>query len=283
MLEAVLAEGGESRHMLQMLQQALASDPEAQSSIDRLTAILDLVEAAGVSEFCHLDPSIARGLSYYTGLVYETYLDALPGFGSVMSGGRYDGLVGMFAGKDLPAIGISLGISRLFAAMKEMDLLEQRSQPAEVLVVLFSTELAAASFEVASKLRGAGIATVVYPQEAKLKKQLQFAQRAGIPYVIVIGEEEHRQGVMAKPARVIPCRNRRVFDWLRSTRSGSSSIRSSTLIPAAVMAGASVLEKRYGRDRCRSSAIISLRPVVNPPLAPPSALPRVLVMMSTRS
>jgi len=195
-LETVLAEGGESRQMLQMLQQALASDPEAQSSIDRLTGVLDLVEAAGVSEFCHVDPSIARGLSYYTGLVYETYLDALPGFGSVMSGGRYDGLVGMFAGKDLPAIGISLGIDRLFAAMKEMDLLEQRSQPAEVLVVLFSTELAAASFEVASKLREAGISTVVYPQEAKLKKQLQFAQRAGIPYVIVIGEEEHRQGTV---------------------------------------------------------------------------------------
>ncbi len=195
-LEAVLAEGGDSRQMLQMLQQALDTDPEAQSSIERLSGVLDLVEAAGVGDDCHVDPSIARGLSYYTGLVYETYLDALPGFGSVMSGGRYDGLVGMFAGKDLPAIGISLGIDRLFAAMKEMDLLEQRSHPAEVLVVLFSNELAAASFEVASQMRGAGISVVVYPQEAKLKKQLQFAQRAGIPYVIVIGEEEHRQGTV---------------------------------------------------------------------------------------
>jgi histidyl-tRNA synthetase len=113
-----------------------------------------------------------------------------------MSGGRYDGLVGMFSGKDLPAIGISLGIDRLFSAIKEMDLLEDRSQPAEVLAVQFSEDLAPAAFEAAARLRRAGIATVIYPREAKMKKQLQFAQKAGIPFVVVIGEDEKSRGTI---------------------------------------------------------------------------------------
>lgn len=195
-LKIVLASTGDSREVLQRLDDTLGSDAEAASSIERMSRVLDLVEASGVADQCHIDPSIARGLSYYTGLVYETYLDELPGFGSVMSGGRYDGLVGMFSGKDLPAIGISLGIDRLFSAIKEMDLLEDRSQPAEVLAVQFSEALAPATFEAAARLRGAGIATVIYPREAKMKKQLQFAQKAGIPFVVVIGEDEKSRGTI---------------------------------------------------------------------------------------
>ena len=195
-LKIVMANPGDSRQILAGLEDALGSDPEAVSSIERMSEVLDLVEASGVSEQCHIDPSIARGLSYYTGLVYETFLDALPGFGSVMSGGRYDGLVGLLAGKDLPAIGISLGLDRLFSAMKELNLLENRSQPADVLVVQFSQALAPASFAAAARLRTAGIATVVYPRDAKLKKQFQFAQKAEIPFVVVIGEDEQSRGTL---------------------------------------------------------------------------------------
>ena len=195
-LETVLIERDDSRQMLQFLQEALGHDDEAAASIARLDRVLDLIEASGVADHCQIDPSIARGLSYYTGLVYETILDSIPEIGSVMSGGRYDGLIGMFAGKELPAVGISLGIDRLFSALKELDLLDACSQPADVMVCQFSPELLGASFEAAATLRAAGIATLLYPTEAKLKKQLQFAQRAGVPFVIVIGVDEHKAGTV---------------------------------------------------------------------------------------
>ena len=112
--------------------------------MERMGEILNIVEAAGIAAFCRIDPAIARGLSYYTGLVYETFLDDLPQVGSVMSGGRYDDLVGMCSGKDLPAIGISLGIDRLFYALGELNLLSDRQQAARAIVDLFSEDLAPA-------------------------------------------------------------------------------------------------------------------------------------------
>ncbi len=195
-LEVVLCEKEEPKEVLAHLSAIVGTDEEASSAIERMAEILEIVEASGIAEFCRIDPAIARGLSYYTGLVYETFLDELPEVGSVMSGGRYDDLVGMFSGKDLPAIGISLGIDRLFYALGELNLLSDRKQPARAMVVQFSDDLAPASFAAAAKLRGAGIETLVYPKAAKVKKQLQFAQKSGIPYVFVIGEEESRAGTV---------------------------------------------------------------------------------------
>ena len=195
-LAVVLDASSDPREVLSHIEKNLGSDDLATSAIQRMTEILDIVEAAGIGKYCQIDPAIARGLSYYTGLVYETFLDDLPQVGSVMSGGRYDDLVGMFSGKELPAIGISLGIDRLFYALSEMGLIETSSQPAEVLVVLFSEESAPASFSAASGLRHEGINTMVYPKAAKVKKQLQFAQKSGIPYVVVIGDEELNKGTV---------------------------------------------------------------------------------------
>ncbi|HIC23190.1 MAG TPA: histidine--tRNA ligase [Planctomycetes bacterium] len=195
-LGTVLEAPEDSRQVLEHLSTTIGNDSVAAEAIARMEAVQVLLEASGIAASCRIDPSIARGLSYYTGLVYETYLDALPGFGSVMSGGRYDGLLGMFLGKDVPAIGISLGIDRLFAALKELDLLDPRTQPADVMVAQFSEELAGASFGAAAQLRRAGIHTLVYPREVKLKKQLQYAQKAGIPFVIVIGGDEQKAGTV---------------------------------------------------------------------------------------
>jgi len=195
-LAVVLDASSDPREVLSHIEKNLGSDDLATSAIQRMTEILDIVEAAGIGKYCQIDPAIARGLSYYTGLVYETFLDDLPQVGSVMSGGRYDDLVGMFSWKELPAIGISLGIDRLFYALSEMGLIETSSQPAEVLVVLFSEESAPASFSAASGLRHEGINTMVYPKAAKVKKQLQFAQKSGIPYVVVIGDEELKKGTV---------------------------------------------------------------------------------------
>ena len=195
-LAVVLDASSDPREVLSHIEKNLGSDDLATSAIQRMTEILDIVEAAGIGKYCQIDPAIARGLSYYTGLVYETFLDDLPQVGSVMSGGRYDDLVGMFSGKELPAIGISLGIDRLLYAWSEIGLIETSSQPAEVLVVLFSEESAPASFSAASGLRHEGINTMVYPKAAKVKKQLQFAQKSGIPYVVVIGDEELKKGTV---------------------------------------------------------------------------------------
>lgn len=164
--------------------------------VSRLEEVFAHVESAGYAEQVKLDLTIARGLSYYTGIIYETFLDKLSDYGSVLSGGRYDRLIGSLAGKDLPAIGISLGVDRLFSALKEMNILEDRNSPAQVLVVQFSSESVGSSVKFAHRLREAGIAALLYPSAAKLKKQFQFANNLEIPFTAVIGEEEERAGTV---------------------------------------------------------------------------------------
>lgn len=195
-LQVVLCDREDPGEVLDHVSSILGDDDLAAEAIGRMRSILEIVEAAGIASCCRIDPSIARGLSYYTGLVYETFLDDLPQVGSVMSGGRYDDLVGMFSGKDLPAIGISLGIDRLFYALGELQLLSGAKQPAQIMVVQFSDELAPASFAAAARFRRAGIETLVYPKAAKVKKQLQFAQKSEIPFVVVIGDDESRAGTV---------------------------------------------------------------------------------------
>ncbi|MGA1489464.1 MAG: His/Gly/Thr/Pro-type tRNA ligase C-terminal domain-containing protein, partial [Planctomycetota bacterium] len=150
----------------------------------------------GSLDLIEVDPSIARGLSYYTGIIYETFLGDLPEYGSVMSGGRYDGLVGMFAGRDLPAVGISLGVDRLFAALLELGSLEVRRTPSEVLVVQFSEEGSVDAFRLAAALRSAGISVLVHPPPAKLNKQFQPANALGIPFTAGVGRDEAARGTL---------------------------------------------------------------------------------------
>ena len=187
---------GPGMEVLEGLEAQLGDDPDGNAGIVRLRSVLELVEAGGNLETIQIDPSIARGLSYYTGLVYETFLDDLPEYGSVMSGGRYDQLVGMFAGRDLPAVGISLGVDRLFAALRELGKLETRSTPAQVMVIQFSESGAPDAYHLAAKLRAAGVSVVVYPTAAKLKKQYQCANQLGIPFTAVIGESEAERGTL---------------------------------------------------------------------------------------
>ncbi|MGA1201377.1 MAG: histidine--tRNA ligase [Planctomycetota bacterium] len=190
--------GGEAppRETLARLEGMIGQDPDGAAAIERLRGTLDRVEAGGSLDLIEVDPSIARGLSYYTGIIYETFLGDLPEYGSVMSGGRYDGLVGMFAGRDLPAVGISLGVDRLFAALLELGSLEVRRTPSEVLVVQFSEEGSVDAFRLAAALRSAGISVLVHPQAAKLKKQFQAANALGIPFTAGGGRDEAARGTL---------------------------------------------------------------------------------------
>jgi histidyl-tRNA synthetase len=159
-----------------------------------ITELMRLAEEAGIGDRVELDATIARGLAYYTGTVFETFLADLPDIGSVMSGGRYDDLLRAFAGRDLPSVGVSLGISRLTAALEELGLAKARQTPARVLVAYFGPETSRETLDCASVLRRAGIPTVAYPGKAKLGKQYRYADRLGVSTVCLVGPDEAEAG-----------------------------------------------------------------------------------------
>src|SRR5262249_23369232 len=132
---------GTSAEILDRLQRDFGGNARAAEGVRRLRELVEVARAAGVSEEClRLDLSIARGLDYYTGTIYERFLTQLPGIGSICSGGRYDNLAGLYTKQQLPGVGASLGLDRLLAAMEELNMLPKVSTPAPVLLVQFSAE-----------------------------------------------------------------------------------------------------------------------------------------------
>ena len=165
--------------------------------LDRLAEVLALVDAAGLAGHLRIDPTIARGLDYYTGVIFETRLtDArVAGMGAVMSGGRYDGLIGMFGKQAVPAVGISLGLDRLLAALRELGLAAGGEGAAAVYVTVFDRERQSASVAMASSLRAAGLTVELDTEGGKLAKQFKRADRRGNRFVVVIGDHEAAAGV----------------------------------------------------------------------------------------
>lgn len=159
-----------------------------------LATLLDLARALGIADRVEVDLSIARGLDYYTGTIYETFLRDREDLGSVMSGGRYDELLGMFGKPPLPAVGISLGVDRLFAGLLEAGLIKPAASPAAVLVTVFDETTRPASYHLAARLRAAGVPTEVMLDSPRMKKQLRHADRQGIPHVIIIGPDDIDRG-----------------------------------------------------------------------------------------
>ncbi len=163
-----------------------------EEGIREISEVIALVRAHGLSNLA-LDLSIARGLDYYTGSIYETSLNGLPGFGSVMSGGRYDKLLDMFTGKPTPAVGISVGLDRLLAGLSELGLLDARETPTLALVTVFSPELRPYAMRIAQHLRQADLPTELYLPTDKLAKQFRYADRRKIPYALIAGPDEAQQ------------------------------------------------------------------------------------------
>ena len=145
-----------------------------------------------------VDLSIARGLDYYTGTVYETEMTEHPEIGSICSGGRYDDLAGYYTDKTLPGVGISIGLTRLFYVLNEQGLLSEEtvSAPADALVIPMTEELGFA-ISAATVLRDAGVRTQLYCEKKKFKAKMSYADKLGIPYVVLIGEDEMAEGVVA--------------------------------------------------------------------------------------
>ncbi|HEV7376550.1 MAG TPA: histidine--tRNA ligase [Pyrinomonadaceae bacterium] len=162
--------------------------------VDELRSIIGFATASGASERIKIDPSLARGLSYYTGAIMEINVPDLAG--SLGGGGRYDNLVGMFSGQDVPACGFSLGLERIVVVMTEREMFPPTlsSAPADVMVTIWDEETINDSLALATELRGAGLRVDIYPEADKLAKQFKYASSRGIPFVVVVGEEERERG-----------------------------------------------------------------------------------------
>lgn len=187
---------GANAEILERLHRDFGQNPKAREGIDRLRQLIEVTAQAGVpAEMVKLDLSIARGLDYYTGTIYETFLTDLPGIGSICSGGRYDNLAGLYTKQALPGVGASLGLDRLLAAMEELKLVPKTTTPAPVLMIQFTAERLGDYQRTARQLRAANIAVEVYPEPRKVGAQLQYAERRGFQLALIAGPDEFAQGV----------------------------------------------------------------------------------------
>ncbi|SDQ59085.1 histidyl-tRNA synthetase [Pseudoxanthomonas sp. CF385] len=163
-----------------------------------LREVLELVKALGVPEAAYcLNFSIARGLDYYTGTVYETQLDGYPQIGSICSGGRYEDLASHYTKSKLPGVGISIGLTRLFWQLREAGLIAGSDESSvQAMVALMDEGQLAESLDIARRLRAAGINTEVQMEGRKLAKQFQYASRASIRFVVLAGDDERARGAV---------------------------------------------------------------------------------------
>ena len=193
---------GTNQEKLQALKSLDMHTEVFQNGIDELTTVIEYINSFGVPEKNYMiDLTIARGLDYYTGTVYETFLDNYPEIGSVCSGGRYENLAEYYTTQKLPGVGVSIGLTRLFYQLKEAGLLESDtpSTLTKVLVVPMDATCNEYSIKVANTLRESGIISEVYFEEVKVGKKLNYANKLDIPYVVLIGEDEiQRQMVSLK-------------------------------------------------------------------------------------
>jgi histidyl-tRNA synthetase len=180
--------------MIGWARQQVGPHAEGRGAVSNLEEILRLCRATSAGPHVVLDPSLARGLSYYTGAIMETAVADLAG--SLGGGGRYDGLIGMFSGETIPACGFSLGLERILVVMAERQMFPPGLQTAaaEVMVTLFESEPVEDGLQLAADLRSAGLRVEVYPEADKLGKQFKYASTRKIRFVTVVGSDERTAG-----------------------------------------------------------------------------------------
>ena len=169
------------------------------TGLDELRTVTKYLAAFGVPEsHFAVDLTIARGLDYYTGTIYETTMLDHPEIGSICSGGRYDNLAEYYTDKQLPGVGISIGLTRLFFVLEDQGYLNQNlnTAPADVLILPMTEDLSPA-ISLATTMRDAGIRTQIHGEQKKFKQKISYADKLAIPYVVFLGEDEIRAGVAA--------------------------------------------------------------------------------------
>jgi histidyl-tRNA synthetase len=173
------------------LEAELSAVEVAQEGIRELKQVFAYLDILGIPASAYkFDISLARGLDYYTGPIFETKLPAHPHIGSLTGGGRYDTLIGMFTGKDMPSVGTTLGLDRIFTAMQQLNLLEDVKTSTQVLVANFGDDTMQDALSLVKSLRENNVNTEFYPEPAKMKKQFAYCDKKKIPYVCIIGETE---------------------------------------------------------------------------------------------
>ena len=186
---------GSNNHVLSALEEYRSRHELFDTGLDELNTVVKYLSAFGVpEENFAVDLTIARGLDYYTGTVYETFMLDHPEIGSICSGGRYDNLAEYYTDKQLPGVGISIGLTRLFYVLEEQGYLNDSliTSPADVLILPMTDDLGPA-ISLATQLRGAGIRTQLYAEQKKFKQKMSYADKLGVPYILLLGEDEITQ------------------------------------------------------------------------------------------
>ncbi len=229
LLDLLAAHAGDSRAILESLRGFAAATDLFREGLAELAAVYEGTLALGVpAKFIQINPAIVRGLDYYTGTIYETFLDELPQLGSICSGGRYADLAGLYTKSKLPGVGISIGATRLYSRL--LELAKQTEGAAiphvsDVLVAALEPELALAANAMAAELRAAGWNVEVYTDDhkKKIERAGKYLDRAGIPFAILYGTRDRDAGVVS----------------VRDRRSGTATVH--TLPRAELVAGLKAL------------------------------------------
>ncbi len=193
----ILSFRGSTQQKIDFLKSKFSNSEKGKKGIADFEEVLSLLRSYGVGvDNVEFDISLARGLSYYTGCIFEVKINNVA-IGSVSGGGRYDNLTGVFGLLDVSGVGISFGVDRLYDAMEELKIFPKEAQvSSKVMIAHFDDATLRYALGVANQLRESGISTEVYPDVTKLKKQLDYANKKEIPYVIVVGSDEMKDGML---------------------------------------------------------------------------------------
>lgn len=196
-LQPILDLQGDNDEKLEKLRSILKDSATGLKGVEELTVVFDYIKELGIGTEIKLDLTLARGLSYYTGAIFEVKaLDAE--IGSITGGGRYDDLTGIFGLKNMSGVGISFGADRIFDVMNQLDLFpKDNTTTTQILFVNFGSKEERYCLPLLKELRAAGINAEIYPEAAKMKKQMGYADKKGIPFVALVGETEMQEGVVS--------------------------------------------------------------------------------------
>ena len=188
---------GTTDEKLQKLQNLGIENEAFQTGLEELTKVVKYVRLFGIPDNnFKVDLTIARGLDYYTGTVYETFLNEYRELGSVCSGGRYENLAEYYTDKKLPGVGISIGLTRLFYKLNELNLIKANKKSISEVLIVPMVEDMTVPIKLATDLRNNGINTEIFLNDKKLKAKMKYADKLEIPYVIVVGEDEINSGIV---------------------------------------------------------------------------------------
>ena len=186
---------GTNNEKIEQLENLKITNPKFNEGLDNLKEVIEQIRALDVPEnYFKIELTIARGLDYYTGTVYETFLDEYRNLGSICSGGRYDNLAENYINKKLPGVGISIGLTRLFDQLMDIGLIKSEKKSIADILIISMTEDFKYVTKVANKLRNEGKKVQIYYENKKIKNQFKYADKLQIPYTVIIGDDEVKEG-----------------------------------------------------------------------------------------